>query len=80
MKKILTDLDVLTVALWDEKKEAMEFLQRIKSGEFDLYTPYVLLEVVGKWKHEKLRDAIIEFYTIHSWRILSVKDIVERSK
>jgi len=80
LKKILTDLDVLTVALWDEKKEAMEFLQRIKSGEFDLYTPYVLLEVVGKWKHEKLRDAIIEFYTIHSSRILSVKEIVERSK
>lgn len=80
MEKILIDLDILTVALWDKKEEAMHFLQRIKNGEFDLYTPYVLLEVVGKWKHEKLRDEIIEFYTLYSSRILSVKEIVERSK
>lgn len=79
-KKILVDLDVLTVAFWDKKKEASDFLGRIKNGEFDLYTPYVLLELLGRWKYEKLRDTIIEFYTVYSSRILSVKEVVDRSK
>ena len=78
--KILIDLDVLTVAFWDKKKEASDFLGRIKNGEFDLYTPYALLELLGRWKYEKLRDTIIEFYTVYSSRILSVKEVVDRSK
>ena len=80
MNKVLVDLDVLTVALWDRKTEAVHFLQRIENGEFTIYTPHVLLEIVGKWKHEKLRDKIIEFYTVYSSRILSVKEIVDKSK
>ncbi len=80
MNKVLVDLDVLTVAFWDKKKEALHFLQRIRNGEFDLYTPYVLLEIIGRWKYEKLRDEITEFYTLYSSKILSVKEIINRSK
>ena len=49
--KILIDLDVLTAALWDKESEAMEFLEKVKKGEFEVYTS----------------------------RILSVKEIVDRS-
>lgn len=38
MKKILIDLDVVTVAFWNRHKEALEFLARLKSGEFELET------------------------------------------
>lgn len=79
-RRILVDLDVLTVALWDKKKESLDFLERIRKEEFDLYTPHILLEIIGKWKYDKLKDKITEFYTIYSSRILSVKEIVSRSE
>ena len=52
--KILVDLDVLTVAFWNRHEEALEFLARVKSGEFEVSTPYVLFDV------EKLTKELLE--------------------
>lgn len=43
MKRILLDLDVLTNAFWkgQSKVLAVNFIERVKVGEFQLYTPYV---------------------------------------
>ena len=41
--KILVDLDVVTVALWEKEDErrkmAIEFIDKVKSGKFTVYTP-----------------------------------------
>ena len=64
--KILVDLDVVTVAFWDNKELAIKFLNRIKSEEFTLYTPFIITDLVAKWKHESLRNNIINFYEVYS--------------
>lgn len=78
--KILIDLDVLTVAFWNRHKEALEFLARVKSGEFEVSTPYVLFDLVATWKYKELKDRIIHFYNLHSSRIITVENIFEESK
>ena len=55
-KKIITDLDILTVAYWDSKKEANDFLERIKSGEFDMHVPYLIFDLLSKWRHNRLSE------------------------
>ena len=79
-KKILLDLDVITVALWDRNKEAMEFLERVKKNEFDLYTPHTLLELIDKWRHDKLKNEIKRFYELYSRQIISLQNIVEEGR
>ncbi|MEK6887862.1 MAG: hypothetical protein AABX14_02840 [Candidatus Aenigmatarchaeota archaeon] len=76
-KKILIDLDVLTVALWDSKKEAIEFLARVKKGEFDVYTPHTLLDLLANWKHDKLKNEIKEFYRLYTKENLTSQKILE---
>ena len=80
MKRILIDLDVLTVAFWDENKEALKFLDRVKKGEFEVYTPYSLFDLVTQWKYIELRDKIIHFYNIHSSRIITINNVLEESE
>ena len=79
-KKILIDLDILTVAFWDNKKEAIEFLNRVRKGEFELYIPYSLFELLGKWKHKPLTNKIIEFYKLFGLRVISAQDILNEFK
>ena len=52
-KKILIDLDVLTVAFWDKKEEAIEFLERAKKGEFVIYTPFAVLDTLSHYGSTK---------------------------
>lgn len=78
MKRILIDLDVVTVAIWDKKEDAIEFINRIASGEFILYTPFILLDLVGKWKHQKLREQILNFYDNNSDVIITTKSYEEK--
>jgi len=80
IKKILIDLDVVTVAFWDKKDEAIEFLNRIKSGEFMLYIPFIILDLLAKWKHESLRKRIVHFYEVYSDEVITVKSYVEKIK
>ena len=80
MKKILIDLDVITVAFWDKNNEALKFLDRVKKGEFEVYTPYSLFDLVTQWKYIELRDKIIHFYNIHSSRIITINNVLEESE
>ena len=77
MKRILIDLDVLTVAFWDRNKEALKFLDRVKKDEFEVYTPYSLLETLEKWKHIKLKQKMKNFYEIYSKKIISTNEALE---
>ena len=73
IKKILTDLDVVTVAFWDKKEEAIKFLNRIKFGEFILYTPFIILDLLAKWKHDSLRNKMMSFYEVYSDEVITIK-------
>ena len=77
MKRILIDLDVLTIALWkgDNKKIAVEFLSKVKNEEFYIITPFTLLELLLEWKNTALRDKIKEFYLEYSEDILTERKV-----
>ena len=78
-KKVLIDLDIVTVNLWDRKGEnkkiASDFVKKIGKKDFLVITPFSLLETVAKWKYNALKDDIEEFYIKNSDQILSNKDV-----
>ncbi|MBI2139449.1 hypothetical protein HYU14_00880 [Candidatus Woesearchaeota archaeon] len=79
-RKILIDLDVITVALWNKKKEIVSFIERVKEGEFEVYTPYSLMDLVEQWRDARLRNNIKEFYALYSTEIVSLqrlKNLIE---
>jgi len=78
-KKILIDLDVVTTAIWDKKKESLDFIERVKKGEFVVYTPFAMLDTLSSWEHETLKKAIKEFYDVYSTRIISAGEYLEKS-
>lgn len=55
-KKILIDLDVITTGRWDKKGEkpelARRFMERVEGKEFEVVTPFILLEMVAKWRYQ----------------------------
>lgn len=81
-KKIIVDLDVVTVSIWDKKGEnsqlAAEFIGRIKNKEFYVITPFFLLELVSKWRYSQLKDYIEEFYLKFTDTMLSNEDLDEK--
>ena len=78
-KKVLIDLDIVTVNLLDRKGEnkkiASDFVKKIGKKDFLVITPFSLLETVAKWKYNALKDDIEEFYIKNSDQILSNKDV-----
>jgi len=76
--KILVDLDVVTIALWNKDKEAVEFIENVKKGKFEIYTPHVILDLVSKWRYEKLKTAIKHFYELYSKEILTPQRLLEK--
>jgi predicted nucleic acid-binding protein len=76
----MIDLDVLYVEFSkkrDERKEATkEFLKKL--DKFKVYTPYILIDTVDKWKDKKLVVKIKNFYELNSEHIISAKEIEER--
>ncbi|MEK6887714.1 MAG: hypothetical protein AABX14_02085 [Candidatus Aenigmatarchaeota archaeon] len=78
-KKIMIDLDVVTTAIWDKKRESLEFLERVKKGEFSVYTPFAILDTLSSWQHEGLKDSIKGFYELYSTRIISAEEYLEKS-
>lgn len=77
-KKIIIDLDVVTVGKWDRSREgdlSRKFMDRVAKREFYLITPTLLIELVGKWKHVQLKDFIEDFYLKISDHILSNEDL-----
>ena len=80
-KKIVVDLDVVTVAKWDKGKNGdlgRSFLLRIKNKEFDVVTPFYLLGHLDKWKHITLKEKIENFYLKNSTTLLTNEDVDEK--
>lgn len=77
-KKILIDLDIVTVAEWNSEKNAIKFIGRVKAGEFDVYTSYSLFDLLDKWKYEKLRNRIKEFYELYSTEIITAQKLTDK--
>ena len=78
-KKILIDLDVITTGRWDKKGEkpelARRFMERVEGKEFEVVTPFILLEMVAKWRYQELKDSIEEFYLKNTDRMLTNEDL-----
>ena len=78
-KKIIVDLDVVTVALWDKKGKntdiAKRFLERIAKGEFYVATPFFLIETVLKWNYKALKQSIKNFYVRYSNKLFTDEEI-----
>ena len=81
-KKILIDLDVVTIALWNKTgnqfKIADNFINRVKHREFYIINPFFLIETVLKWRYEELKEKIKEFYLSYSDKLLSDTEISEQ--
>jgi predicted nucleic acid-binding protein len=77
MKKIILDLNVVTNALWKGRGEeaGKRFIERIKKGEFEIYTPYTLLRLLLRWKNIKKVLQISDFYFIYSDEIITLRAI-----
>jgi predicted nucleic acid-binding protein len=57
MKKVLIDLNVYIAAEWDKKKEAIEFLGKVR--KYNVITPVLILfYILRNWKYRKLVDKI----------------------
>ena len=80
-KKIIIDLDVVTVAEWDKSQQgitARTFIERVKNKEFNVFTPYIIFDLINDWKHISLVKKIKEFYELNSLNIISVLNLEER--
>lgn len=66
MRKIIIDLDIITVAAWNKKgeetKTAQRFIARVQNNEFSAFTPFFLIELVGQWLYSALAEDIKQFY------------------
>jgi len=78
-KKIMIDLDVVTVGIWDKRGEKSEvargFMQRVENNEFEVVTPFSIIELVLKWRYENLKEDIKEFYLNNTSKLLNDTDI-----
>lgn len=81
-KKILIDLDVITIAKWEKqdqrKEQAVKFLQKAENKEFELMLPLILLEQIFLWKYEELRIRIESFYIGNCSQTLSSIQLMEK--
>ena len=78
-KKIIVDLDVVTLAFWDKKDEA-RLIERIKANEFEMVCPYIILNHLLRWDYKKLAEEIREFYEKYSSGILTAKILLEKTE
>lgn len=81
-KRILIDIDVVCVAKHYVKDKdhsiAKHFIDRTESGEFEISTPYTLLEIVSGWKDIAIKKKILDFYHLLSRDILSVEKVASK--
>jgi predicted nucleic acid-binding protein len=80
-KKILIDVDVVTVALWekrDERKaEALKFMENIRKNAYFVVTPAVMIEMISEWRDDTLKNKIIEFYTSVTDEFVDESSVIE---
>ena len=80
-KKIIIDLDVVTVAKWDKSDNGdlgRKFIIRVEKKEFEMLTPYIIFDLISEWKHKSLSKEIREFYDIYSKDIISVINLEDK--
>ena len=84
-RKIIIDLDVVTVGKWDRGangNSSRRFMYNVTKRLFYLITPTSLIELARKWRHEKLKVQIDEFYLKNSdeliERVQIIKEIVSK--
>lgn len=65
-KKIIVDLDVITIGLWqksdERRQEALRFIERIEKKEFIVIMLSSTLNLIEKWRHFELSKSIKDFY------------------
>ena len=78
-KKIVIDLDVVTVGLWEKNDErkpsATKFMDRVKESEFFVVTLSSTLNLIEKWDHANLSKSITEFYALQTARFVDDLEI-----
>lgn len=78
MKKIIVDLDIVTVANWDKKGEparlAQKFINRIENNEFQVVTPFIMIELLTRWKYSELVSTIQQFYLTNTTGFITNED------
>ena len=80
MKRIIIDLDVVTVAFWDKSANgeiARNFIKKLSGKDHYIITPTLLIHLVRMWKHDKLRMQIEDFYLTRSNELMESLQIVE---
>ncbi len=80
-KRILVDLDVVTVGSWDKGENgdlARDLMQRIKNRDFEMVTPSLLLERIAKWENRNVAERVKEFYDKNSGLKLTDNDIRQK--
>lgn len=76
--KIIIDLDVITVGKWDTGEYgdiARKLMKRIENKEFEVVTPFHLIEHLIKWTNLQLKEKIEEFYLKNSTKLLTNEDV-----
>lgn len=79
-KKIIVDLDVVTIAKWDkgnQAENARKFIAKVQQKEYYVITPITLIQLVKKWKHDKLVGKIGSFYLNFSDEFVERIEIIE---
>ena len=65
-KKIIIDLDVVTIGIWkkaDERRvESLKFIKRVENKEFEVVMLSSTLNLVEKWNNIGLSTSIKDFY------------------
>ncbi|MBS3096385.1 hypothetical protein J4480_03000 [Candidatus Woesearchaeota archaeon] len=77
-QKIIIDLDVVTVGKWDKGEfgdVARRLIKRVGNKEFELITPFYLIEHLVKWDNIQLKEKIENFYLKESTKLLSNEDV-----
>lgn len=77
---MIIDLDVVTVGKWDKsdyRDHSRRFMNRVEKKEFYIITPTLILDLVRKWNHEKLKIDIEEFYLKNSDESIDRLQIIE---
>lgn len=80
-KKVIIDLDVVTVGKWDKGKNgdnARKFMLRVENREFEVVTPFYLIEHLVKWRNIPLKEKIEGFYLKESTTLLTNEDVDDK--
>lgn len=83
-KKIMIDLDVVTVGIWEKsdprRDTAREFMERAESKEFGIVTLSTTLNLTQEWKDKALSGEIRRFYAENTDRFIDDMELFDALK